>query len=68
MKTSESTERLFADPATAKIINFGAANPIRQSVYSATTDDKVKAKTLPPLVITTAADVLAANIAYWSRK
>ena len=68
LTTSDSTERLFADPMAAKIINFGAANHIRQSVYTATTDDKVKAKTVPPLVITTAADVLAANVAYWSKK
>lgn len=68
LTTSDSTERLFADPTAAKIINFGAANPIRLSVYTATTDDKVKAKTVPPLIIRTAADVLAANVAFWSRK
>lgn len=65
--TSTNTERLFTDPAAAKFINFGAANLIRQSVYTATADDKVKAKTVPPLVITTAADVLAANMIYWAK-
>lgn len=68
LPTSTSTERLFADTTAAKIINFGAANPVRQSVYTATPDDKVKAKTVPSLVITTAADVLAANVTYWSKK
>ena len=66
--TSSSTERLFQNPSTAKIINFGAANPIRQSVYTAGADDKLKAKTVPATVIVSAADVLAANALYWGKK
>lgn len=66
--TSTNTERLFQNPATAKIINFGAANPIRQSVYTAGADDKVKAKTVPATVIVSAADVMAANALFWGKK
>jgi len=68
LTTATSTERLFQNPVIGKMINFGAANPIKQSVYTAATDDKVKAKVVPATVIVSAAEVMAANALFWGKK
>lgn len=68
LTTAASTERLFASPSKSRITNFGAPNPVTKTVYSPAPEDKVQAKSLPPLVIVTAAQVMAANQLYWARK
>lgn len=68
LTTSDSTTRLFENPVNSKIINFGAANPIKQSVYTAGADDKVEAKLVPATVIVSAAEVMAANALFWGKK
>jgi hypothetical protein len=68
LATSDNVERLFKNPDPAKIINFGAANPMKLTVYTARDEDKLKARTVPATIIVNASDVLAANALYWAKK
>ena len=63
-----NTERLFQSSADSKIKSYGAHNEIRNTLYVATAVDKVKPNPAPGVTIVTAAEVLAANIIYWSKK
>lgn len=66
--TAASTERLFQSPADNKIKSYGAHNEIRNTLYVATAVDKAKPNPAPGVTIVTAAEVLAANAIYWSKK
>ncbi len=66
--TSDNTERLFKSTAESKINSYGAHNAIRNTVYAPAAIDKVKPNPPPTVTVVTAAEVLAANIIYWSRK
>ena len=60
-----NSERLFQNPADAKSKSYGAPNLIKKSVYVAPESDRVTPNPMPKTTITTAAEVLARNIAYW---
>lgn len=60
-----NSERLFQNPADAKSKSYGAPNLIKKSVYVAPESDRVTPNRMPKTTITTAAEVLARNIAYW---
>ena len=49
--TKESTERLFQLPINNKIKSYGAHNEIRNSLYVATTVDRVKPNPAPGTTI-----------------
>jgi hypothetical protein len=66
--TKDNTERLFQSSADNKIKSYGAHNEIRNTLYVATTVDRVKPNPAPGMTIVTAAQVLAANALFWSKK
>jgi hypothetical protein len=60
-----NSERLFQNPADAISKSYGAPNLIKKSVYVAPASDRVTPNPMPKTTITTAAEVIARNIAYW---
>lgn len=66
--TSTSTERYFQSTVAAQKKSYGSPNKITKSVLVKPTSDRVTPNTLPPTRIVTAAEVLAANVAYWTKQ
>jgi hypothetical protein len=66
--TSASTERYFQSTPAKVTKSYGTPNPITTTVLTRPVSERVFPNPLPPTKIVTAAQVLAANIAYWSRK
>ena len=65
--TSTSTERYFQSTVVAHPKSYGSPNKITKSVLVKPASDRVTPNSLPPTRIVTAAEVLAANVAYWTK-
>jgi hypothetical protein len=66
--TSTSTERYFQSTTTIATKSYGTPNPITTTILAKSPGSRVYPNILPPTRIVTAAEVLAANIAYWGRR
>lgn len=66
--TSISTERYFQPTTTNVVKSYGTPNPITTTILSKSPGTRVYPNPLPPTQIVTAAQVLAANIAYWGKR
>jgi hypothetical protein len=66
--TSTSTERYFQSTAVVPSKSYGTPNPITTTILAKPPGARVYPNHLPPTKIVTAAQVLAANIAYWGKK
>ncbi len=66
--TSASTERYFQSTVVDEKRSYGTPNKIVKSVLTKPPGERVVPNTLPPTRVVTAAEVLAANVAYWTRQ
>jgi hypothetical protein len=66
--TSTSTERYFQSTTTVATKSYGTPNPITTTILAKSPGSRVYPNILPPTRIVTAAEVLAANIAYWGKR
>jgi hypothetical protein len=66
--TSTSTERYFQSTSAVATKSFGTPNPITTTILAKAPGSRVFPNNVPPTRIVTAAEVLAANIAYWGRR
>jgi hypothetical protein len=66
--TSTSTERYFQSTTVVPAKSYGTPNPITTTILAKPPGARVYPNHLPPTKIVTAAQVLAANIAYWGKK
>jgi hypothetical protein len=66
--TSTSTERYFQSTTATVIKSYGTPNPITTTILAKSPGARVYQNHLPPTRIVTAAEVMAANIAYWGKK
>lgn len=66
--TSTSTERYFQATTATVVKSYGTPNPITTTILAKSPGTRVYPNPLPPTQIVTAAQVLAANIAYWGKK
>jgi len=65
---STSTERLFQSTIVAEKKSYGSPVKISKSVLVKPPGERVTPNVLPPTRVVTAAEVLAANVAYWTKK
>ena len=65
---SASTERYFQPTTTTVVKSYGTPNPITTTILAKSPGTRVFPNPLPPTQIVTAAQVLAANIAYWGKR
>ena len=66
--TSTSTERYFQSTTVIPTKSYGTPNHYTTTVLAKPPGSRVYPNHLPPTKIVTAAQVLAANIAYWGKK
>ena len=66
--TSTSFERYFQSTAAIPVKSYGTPNPITTTILAKPPGAQVYPNTLPPTTVVTAAQVLAFNLAYWSKK
>jgi hypothetical protein len=66
--TSTSTERYFQSTKAVATNSYGTPNPITTTILAKSPGARVYQNHLPPTRIVTAAEVMAANIAYWGKK
>lgn len=66
--TSTSTERYFQATTATVVKSYGTPNPIVTTILAKSPGARVYPNPLPPTKVVTAAEVLAANIAYWGKK
>ncbi len=66
--TSTSTERYFQATTATIVKSYGTPNPITTTILAKSPGTRVYPNPLPPTRVVTAAEVLAANIAYWGKR
>jgi hypothetical protein len=66
--TSTSTERYFQSTATPVFKSYGTPNKITTTILAKPPGSRVYPNPMPPTKVVTAAQVLAFNVAYWSKK
>ncbi len=66
--TSVSTERFFQSTIVAEKKSYGSPVKIVKSVLTKPPGERVTPNVIPPTRVVTAAEVLAANVAYWTKK
>ena len=66
--TSTSSERYFQSTTVVPTKTFGTPNPITTTILAKPPGERVFPNPLPPTRVVSAAEVLAFNVAYWSRK
>lgn len=66
--TSTSTERFFQSTVVAEKKSYGSPVKIVKTVLTKPPGERVTPNELPPTRVVTAAEVLTANIAYWTKK
>ncbi len=66
--TSASTERYFQSTVVDEKRSYGTPNKIVKSVLTKPPGERVVPNPMPPTRVVTAAEVLAANVAYWTRQ
>jgi len=65
--TSLSTERLFQSTLVEEKKSYGSPVRISKSVLVKPVSERVTPNPIPPTRVVTAAEVLAANVAFWTR-
>lgn len=65
---SVSTERLFQSTLVEEKKSYGSPVKITKSVLVKPVSERVIPNTIPPTRVVTAAEVLAFNVAYWTKK
>jgi len=68
LPTSTSYDRYFQSTTAIPIKSYGTPNPITTTVLAKPPGARVYPNHLPPTKVVTAAQVLAFNVAYWSKK
>ena len=66
--TSTSSERYFQSTTVVPTKSYGTPNPITTTVLAKPPGARVYPNPLPPTRVVSAAEVLAFNVAYWSKK
>jgi len=66
--TSTSFERYFQSTTVVPTKSYGTPNPITTTILAKPPGARVYPNPLPPTTIVTASQVLAYNLAYWSKK
>ena len=66
--TSTSSGRYFQSTTVVPTKTFGTPNPITTTILAKPPGERVFPNPLPPTRVVSAAEVLAFNVAYWSRK
>ena len=66
--TSTSSERYFQSTTVVPTKTFGTPNPITTTILAKPPGERIFPNPLPPTRVVSAAEVLAFNVAYWSRK
>ena len=66
--TSVSTERYFQSTVVEEKKSYGSPVRIVKSVLTKPPGERVTPNVIPPTRVVTAAEVLAANVAYWTKK
>ncbi len=66
--TSTSTDRYFQSTQSEEKKSYGSPVRIVKSVLTKPPGERVVPNTLPPTRVVTAAEVLAQNVAYWTKK
>ena len=68
LPTSTSTERYFQSTVVTEKKSYGSPVRITKTVLTKPPGERVTPNVLPPTKLVTAAEVLAQNVAYWTKK